>query len=51
MKRQSGLKKAHLLIQVARRSVGTRQALDAYKFHLEQLLEEYELAVKCKTNY
>ncbi|MGG1680280.1 IS110 family transposase [Neobacillus sp. NRS-1170] len=45
MKRQPGLKKAQLLIQVARRSVGTRQALDAYKFHLEQLLEEYDLAV------
>jgi len=45
MKRQPGLKKAMLLLQVARRSVGTRQALDAYKFHLEQLLEEYDLAV------
>jgi transposase len=45
MKRQPGLKKAQLLLQVARRSVGTRQALDAYKFHLEQLLEEYDLAV------
>ena len=45
MKRQPGLKKAQLLLEVARRSVGTRQALDAYKFHLEQLLEEYDLAV------
>ncbi|WP_045523243.1 IS110 family transposase [Neobacillus niacini] len=45
MKRQPGLKKALLLLQVARKSVGTRQALDAYKFHLEQLLEEYDLAV------
>jgi transposase len=45
MKRQPGLKKAKLLLQVAGRSVGTRQALDAYKFHLEQLLEEYDLAV------
>ena len=45
MKRQPGLKKAKLLLQVARKSVGTRQALDAYKFHLEQLLEEYDLAV------
>jgi transposase len=45
MKRQPGLKKAILLLQVAKKSVGTRQALDAYKFHLEQLLEEYDLAV------
>ncbi|WML52146.1 IS110 family transposase [Neobacillus sp. PS3-12] len=45
MKRQPGLKKALLLIQLAKKSVGTRQALDAYKFHLEQLLEEYDLAV------
>jgi transposase len=45
MKRQPGLKKAMLLLEVARRSVGTRQALDAYRFHLEQLLEEYDLAV------
>ncbi len=44
MKRQSGLKKAQLLIQLAKRSIGTKQALDAYKFHLEQLLEEYDLA-------
>ena len=46
MKRQPGLKKAQLLIQLAEISIGTRQALDAYKFHLEQLLEEYDLAVK-----
>ncbi|WP_066307761.1 IS110 family transposase [Bacillus sp. FJAT-29814] len=45
MKRQPGLKKATLLLEVARKSIGTRQALDAYKFHLEQLLEEYDLAV------
>ncbi|TWD93281.1 hypothetical protein FB550_11695 [Neobacillus bataviensis] len=45
MKRQPGLKKALVLLQVAKKSVGTRQALDAYKFHLEQLLEEYDLAV------
>jgi transposase len=43
MKRQPGLKKALLLLEVARKSVGTKQALDAYKFHLEQLLEEYDL--------
>ncbi|MGD6942571.1 IS110 family transposase [Cytobacillus gottheilii] len=45
MKRQPGLKKAYLLLNVARKSVGTGQAIDAYKFHLEQLLEEYDLAV------
>jgi len=45
MKRQPGLKKALLLLQLAKKSVGTKQALDAYKFHLEQLLEEYDLAV------
>ena len=38
MKRQPGLKKAQLLIQLAKHSIGTTQALDAYKFHLEQLL-------------
>ncbi|TVX75786.1 IS110 family transposase, partial [Peribacillus simplex] len=43
MKRQPGLKKAQLLLQLARKSVGTRQALEAYKFHLEQLIEEYDL--------
>jgi transposase len=46
MKRQPGAKKAQLLIQLAKSSIGTGQALDAYKFHLEQLLEEYDLAVK-----
>lgn len=45
MKRQPGLKKAYLLLDVARKSIGTRQALEAHKFHLEQLLEEYDLAV------
>ncbi|MBT2722659.1 IS110 family transposase [Bacillus sp. ISL-46] len=45
MKRQPGLKKAQLLLQVAKNSISSRQALDAYKFHLEQLLEEYDLAV------
>ncbi|MDM5326715.1 IS110 family transposase [Neobacillus sp. CF12] len=44
MKRQPGLKKAQLLIHLAKRSVGTKQALDAYKFHLKQLLEEFDLA-------
>ncbi|MEH7503753.1 IS110 family transposase [Neobacillus drentensis] len=46
MKRQPGAKKAQLLINLAKSSIGTGQALDAYKFHLEQLLEEYDLAVK-----
>ncbi len=46
MKRQSGPKKAKLLIQLSKSSIGTRQALDAYKFHLEQLLEEYDLTIK-----
>ncbi|MBT2728699.1 IS110 family transposase [Bacillus sp. ISL-75] len=45
MKRQPGPKKAQLLINLAKSSIGTGQALDAYKFHLEQLLEEYDLAV------
>lgn len=44
MKRQPGLKKAQKLIQLAKSSVGTTQALDAYKLHLEQLLEEFDLA-------
>jgi transposase len=44
MKRQPGLKKAQLLIQLANRSISTKQALDAYKFHLQQLLEEFDLA-------
>ncbi|WP_409304991.1 IS110 family transposase [Peribacillus sp. SCS-155] len=46
MKRQPGMKKAQLLVHVASKSVGTRQALDAYRFHLEQLIEEYDLAVQ-----
>ena len=44
MKRQAGLRKAKLLIELATHSVGTPQALDAYKLHLEQLLEEFDLA-------
>jgi transposase len=44
MKRQAGLRKAQLLIELATHSVGTTQALDAYKLHLEQLLEEFDLA-------
>ncbi|MDQ6596450.1 IS110 family transposase [Bacillus salipaludis] len=46
MKRQPGPKKAQLLINLAKSCIGTGQALDAYKFHLEQLLEEYDLAAK-----
>ena len=46
MKRQPGHKKAQLLINLAKSSIGIGQALDAYKFHLEQLIEEYDLAVK-----
>jgi transposase len=44
MKRQAGLRKAQLLIELATHSIGTPQALDAYKLHLEQLLEEFDLA-------
>ncbi|MEH7383064.1 IS110 family transposase [Bacillus sp. JJ1533] len=46
MQRQPGPKKAKLLIKLANSSIGTTQALDAYKFHLEQLLEEYDLTIK-----
>ncbi|WP_144480908.1 IS110 family transposase, partial [Cytobacillus oceanisediminis] len=44
MKRQPGIKKAQALIELAVHSVGTRQALEAYKLHLEQLIEEFDLA-------
>jgi transposase len=44
MKRQPGFKKAYLLIDLAKRSIGSHQAHDAYKLHLEQLLEEFDLA-------
>jgi transposase len=44
MKRQSGLSKARLLIDLAKRSVGTQRAIDAHKLHLKHLLEEYDLA-------
>ncbi|MDP1422158.1 IS110 family transposase [Peribacillus simplex] len=44
MKRHSGHKKARSLLVLAKRSIGTKQALDAYKLHLGQLLEEYDLA-------
>ncbi|MDR7079904.1 transposase [Neobacillus niacini] len=44
MKRQPGIIKARLLIEFATHSVGSRQAHDAYKLHLEQLIEEFDLA-------
>ena len=44
MKRHAGFKKAQLLVELAKHSVGTHQALDAYKLHLEQLIEEFDLA-------
>lgn len=44
MQRQSGLHKARLLIDLAKNSVGSTQATAAYKLHLEQLLEEFDLA-------
>jgi transposase len=44
MKRHAGVKRADLLISLANCSVGTTQALHAYKLHLQHLLEEYDLA-------
>lgn len=44
MKRQPGIKKAQTLIQLAKNSVGDDKAHDAYKLHLKQLLEEFDLA-------
>ncbi|MEH6944145.1 IS110 family transposase [Bacillus sp. JJ722] len=44
MKRHAGLPKARLLIDLAKRSVGTQIAIEAHKLHLQQLLEEYDLA-------
>jgi transposase len=44
MQRQAGLNKARLLIELAQHSVGSKQATEAYKLHLEQLLEEFDLA-------
>ncbi|MGF6949951.1 transposase [Neobacillus sp. B4I6] len=44
MKRHAGFIKAKSLIEFAKRSVGNQQAHDAYKLHLEQLLEEFDLA-------
>lgn len=44
VKRHAGLQRAEQLITLAKRSVGSTQALHAYKLHLSQLLEEYDLA-------
>jgi transposase len=44
MKRQPGIKKAEGLIYLAKHSVGNDMAHDAYKLHLTQLLEEFDLA-------
>jgi len=44
MKRHSGDRKAQALISLAGRSVGSKQASHAYKLHLKQLLDEYDLA-------
>lgn len=46
MKRHSGVRRAHLLIDLAKQTVGSKQATHAYKLHLEQLLEEHDLATK-----
>ncbi|MFK4345264.1 MULTISPECIES: IS110 family transposase [unclassified Paenibacillus] len=44
VKRHAGVHRAKQLIALAKRSVGVTQALHAYKLHLGQLLEEYDLA-------
>ncbi|SEP19239.1 IS110 family transposase [Paenibacillus sp. OV219] len=44
MKRHSGERKARALCSLASRSVGSKQATHAYKLHLKQLLDEYDLA-------
>ncbi|TJY37548.1 IS110 family transposase [Cohnella pontilimi] len=44
MKRHAGVHRAKQLVALAKRSVGVTQALHAYKLHLAQLLEEYDLA-------
>ncbi len=46
VKRHAGLWRAEQLIALAKRSVGATQALHAYKLHLGQLLEEYDLATR-----
>ncbi|SFJ77609.1 Transposase [Paenibacillus sp. UNC496MF] len=44
MKRHSGERKARALIALASSSVGSKQAIQAYKLHLQQLLDEHDLA-------
>lgn len=44
VKRHAGVKRAEQLIELAKCSIGATQALQAYKLHLSQLLEEYDLA-------
>ncbi len=44
MKRHSGERRARALISLASHSVGSKQATPAYKLHLKQLLDEYDLA-------
>lgn len=44
LKRHCGVRKAQALINLAKTSIGTTQAIDAHKLHLEQLLEEFDLA-------
>jgi len=44
MQRHSGKRKAQLLIELAKKTVGSKQASYAYKLHLEHLLAEYDLA-------
>ncbi len=46
VKRHAGLWRAEQLIALAKRSVGATKALHAYKLHLGQLLEEYDLATR-----
>lgn len=44
LQRQAGFKKAELLIQLAKKSIGTTQAHEAYKLQIKQLIEEFDLA-------
>jgi hypothetical protein len=44
MKRNSDERKAKALLSLASHSVGSKQASQAYKLHLKQLLDEYDLA-------
>ncbi|MCQ6564120.1 IS110 family transposase, partial [Paenibacillus mendelii] len=46
MRRHSGERKARALIALASNSVGSKQATQAYKLHLKQLLDEYDLATE-----